>query len=91
MELGYCLLPFIPESFVFSSVFRTIILALVLYGSETWSLTLREKHEQRMSENRLLRRLWGLKEDEVMECWRELHNEQLCNFYSLSFIIRMTK
>jgi hypothetical protein len=47
---------------------------VVLYGCETWSLTVREEHKLRVFENRVLRRIFGLKRDEVMEGWRKLHN-----------------
>jgi hypothetical protein len=63
---------------------------VVLYGCETWSLTLREEHRLRVFENRVLR-IFGLKRDEVMGDWRKLHNEELHNFYSLPNIIRMLK
>jgi hypothetical protein len=46
-------------------IYRTIILPVVLYGCETWSLTLREEHRLRMFENRVLRRIFGPKRDEV--------------------------
>jgi hypothetical protein len=52
-------------------IYKTIILPVVLYGCETWSLTLREEHRLRMFENRVLRRIFGPKRDEV----RKLHNE----------------
>jgi hypothetical protein len=61
---------------------KTIILSVVLYGCETWSLTLREKHRLRAFENRLLRRILGPKRDEVTGGWRKLHNEELLNLYS---------
>jgi hypothetical protein len=47
-------------------IFRTIILPIVMYGCETWSLTLREEHRLRVSENRVLRRVFGSSRDEVM-------------------------
>jgi hypothetical protein len=50
---------------------------VVLYGCETWSLTLKEEHRLRVVENWVLRRLFGLKKDEVMGGWRKLQNEQL--------------
>ena len=50
---------------------------VVLYGCETWSLTLREEHRPRMSENRVLRRIFGPKTDRVRGEWRKLHNEEL--------------
>jgi hypothetical protein len=62
-----------------------------LYACETWSLTLREEHRLRVSENRVLRRIFGLKWDEVVIGWRELHNEELHNAYSVPGIIRMIK
>jgi hypothetical protein len=49
---------------------------MVLYGSETWSLTLREEHRLRVFENRVLRRIFGPKRDDVMGDWRKLHNEE---------------
>jgi hypothetical protein len=68
------LLPFGPEPSVFSSavkknlkirIYKTIILPVVFYGCETWSLTLREEHKLRVFENRVLRRIFGPKRDEV--------------------------
>jgi hypothetical protein len=64
---------------------------LVLCGCETWSLTIREEHRLRVSENRVLRRISGLKKDEVMGEWRKMHNEELHNLYSSPNIIRMIK
>jgi hypothetical protein len=62
-----------------------------LYGCETWSLTLREEHRLRVFENRVLRRIFGLKRDEVMGGCQKLQNEELRNLYSLPSIIRMIK
>jgi hypothetical protein len=56
-----------------------IPLQFVLYGCETWSLTLREEHTLRVFENRVLRRIFGKKRDEVTGGWRKLHNEELHN------------
>jgi hypothetical protein len=64
---------------------------VVLYGCETWSLTLREQHRLRVFENRVLRRIFGSKGDEVTGDWRKLHNEELHNLYFLSNIIKMMK
>jgi hypothetical protein len=50
---------------------------VVLYGYETWSLTFREEHRLRVFENRVLRRIFGPKRDEVTGEWRKLHNEEL--------------
>jgi hypothetical protein len=59
---------------------KTIFLPDVLYGSETWSLTLREEHRLRVFENRVLRGIFGPKRDEVMGEWRKLHSGELHNF-----------
>jgi hypothetical protein len=64
---------------------------VVLYVCETWSLTLREEHRLRVFENRVLRRIFGLKRDEVAGGWGILHNEELHNLYSSPGIIRMIK
>jgi hypothetical protein len=58
-----------------------------LYGCETWSLTLREEHRLRVFENRVLRRIFGHKRDDVPREWRKLHNEELHNIYSTQNII----
>jgi hypothetical protein len=58
-------------------IYRTIILLVVLYGCETWSLTLREEHRLRLFENRVLRRVFGPKRDQVTGEWRKLYNEEL--------------
>jgi hypothetical protein len=64
---------------------------VVLYGCETSSLTLREEHRLRVFENRLLRRIFGLKRDEMTGERRKLHNEEHNNLYSSLNIIRMIK
>ena len=58
-------------------IYRTITLTVVLYGCETWSLTLRDERRLRVFENRVLRRVFGPKRDEVIGEWRKLHNEEL--------------
>jgi hypothetical protein len=58
-------------------IYKTVILPVILYGCETWSLTLKEKHILRVFENRMLSRILGSKRDEVMEKWRKLHNGNL--------------
>jgi hypothetical protein len=68
-----------------------MILPVVLYGCETWSLTLRDEHKLRVFENRALRRITGPKRDEVTGEWRKLHNEELHNLYSSPDIIRQIK
>src|SRR5215469_7229982 len=72
-------------------IYRTIILPVVLYGCETWSLTLREELRLRVFENRVLRRVFGPKRDEVTGEWRKLHNEELRDLYSLPDIVRVVK
>jgi hypothetical protein len=64
---------------------------VVLYGCETWSLTLREERRLRVFENRVLRRLFRLKRDEVTGEWRKLHNEELNDLCSLPKILRVVK
>ena len=58
----------------------TIILPVVLYGCETWSLTLREECRLRVFENKVLR-IFGPRRDEVIGEWRKLHNEELNGLY----------
>jgi len=70
---------------------RTVILPVVLYGCETWSLTRREERRLRVFENRVLRRVFGSKRDEVTGEWGKLHNEGLSDLYSLPNIVRVVK
>jgi hypothetical protein len=72
-------------------IYKTIILPVVLYGCETWSLTLRAEHRLRVIENRVLRRIFGPKRDEVTREWRKLHNDWLRDLYSSPSIIRIIK
>jgi hypothetical protein len=72
-------------------IHKIIILPVVLYGCETWCLTLRQEHRLRVFENRVLRRIFGSKRDEVTGGWRKVHNEELHNFYSSPSVIRMMK
>ena len=65
-------------------MYRTIILSVVLYGCETWSLTLREERRLRVFENKVLRRIFGSKSDEVTGEWRKLHSEELNDLYCCS-------
>jgi hypothetical protein len=70
---------------------RTVILPVVLYGYETWSLTLREEHRLKVFENRMLRRIFGTRRDEVTGEWRKLHNGEPHNLYTSPDIIRQIK
>jgi hypothetical protein len=72
-------------------IYKTIILPVVLYGCETWSLTLREEHRLRVFENRVLRRIFGPTRGEVTGEWRKLHNGELHNLYSSPDIIGQIK
>ena len=58
------------------------IMPVVLYGCETWSLTLREESRLTVFENMVLRRIFGSKRDEVTGVWRKLRNEELNYLYS---------
>jgi hypothetical protein len=67
---------------------RTIILSDVLCGSANWSLTLKEERRLRVSENRVLRRIFTPKKDEVTKDWRKLYNEDLNDLYSSPNVVR---
>jgi hypothetical protein len=90
-----CLLSFSPKSFVFLShikikIYKTVILPVVLYGCKTWSLNLREEHRLKVSENRVLRKIFGTKRDEDVS-WRKLHNDEFHGLYSSPNIVRVIK
>jgi len=70
-------------------IYRTIILPIVLYGCETWSLTLREEHRLKVFENRVLRRVFGPRRNEVTGEWRKLHNDYLNDLYCSPNIVRV--
>jgi hypothetical protein len=72
-------------------IYRTIILPVVLYGCETWLLTLREERRLRVFENRVSRKVFGPEKDEVTGEWRKLHKEELNDLYSLPNIVRVVK
>jgi len=75
-----------------SKIYRTIILPVVLFGCETWSLkTLRDERRLRTFENRVLRRIFGPRRDEVTKEWRKLHNEELNDLYCSPNIVRVIK
>jgi hypothetical protein len=63
-------------------MYRTAILSVVLFGCETWSLIIREEHSLRMFENRVLRKIFWPKKDEVTGDWRRLHIEEVYDLYS---------
>jgi hypothetical protein len=72
-------------------IYKTTILPVILYGCGVWSLTLREEHRLRVFENRVLRRIFGPKRDEVTGEWRKLHNEELRDLYSSPVLITIIK
>jgi len=72
-------------------IYRTVSLPIVLYGCETWSLTLREERKLRVFENRVLRKIFGPRSDEVTGEWRGLHDEELNDLYSSPNIVRVIK
>ena len=84
-----CLLLFGPESVVFHfaihnskiEMWRRIVLPVALYGCETWSLTLREERRLMVFENRVLRRVFEPKREEMKRDWTKLHNEELNDLY----------
>jgi len=74
-----------------TTTYRSIILPVVLYGCETWSLILRKECRQSVFENRVLRRIFGPKRNEVQGEWRKLHNEELNDLYCSHNTIREIK
>jgi hypothetical protein len=71
-------------------IYKTVILPIVLYGCETWSLIFGEEHRLRAFENRVLRRIFGPKREEDGS-WRKLHNDELHSLYFSPNIIRVIK
>ena len=71
--------------------YETIILPVVMYCCETWSLTLKEEHRLRVFENKVLRKIFGAMKDEITGEWRKLHNAALHALYSSPNIIRSLK
>jgi hypothetical protein len=72
-------------------IYKTIILLVILYGCETWCLTIREEYRLRVFESKVLRRIFGPMRDVVSGGWRNLHNEELRDLYSSPSIIRIIK
>jgi len=72
-------------------IFRTVMLRAVLYGCETWSLALKEERRLKVFEDRVLRRIFGPKRDEVTGEWRKVHNVWLNDLYCSPNIVRLIK
>ena len=97
IEVRECLLLFGAGSFVFQfaiknlkiKMYRTTILPVVLYGCETWSLTVTKERRLRLSENTVFWIIFGPKRDKVTGEWRKLHNEELNDLYSSPNIVRV--
>jgi hypothetical protein len=89
---------FIPKSFVFPpyiknlnvKIYKTVILPVVMYGCETWSLNLEEEHRLRVSVTRVLGKIFGPKREEDGS-WRKLHNDEIHSLYSSLNIVRVIK
>jgi len=76
---------------IYIYIYTTIILPVVLYGCETWSLALWEERKLRVFENMVLRRTFGPRRDEVTGEWRRLHNEEVNDLYSSPNIVRVIR
>jgi hypothetical protein len=73
------------------NICRTIIFPVVLYGCETWPLTLREERRLKVSDNRVQRRIFGRRRNEVTGEWRKLYNGEINDLYSTPNIVRVIK
>ena len=87
----YFLFQFAIQTFQDQDTQNYITLPVVLYGCETWSLTLRKERRLRVLQNGVLRRIYGPKRDEVTGEWSKLHNEELNDLYFSPNIVRVTK
>ncbi|KAJ4450192.1 hypothetical protein ANN_01599 [Periplaneta americana] len=81
----------IPTKWAQGRIYKTVILPVIFYDCETWTLTLREEHRLRVFENKVLRKIFGAKRDEVTEEWRKIHNTELHTLSSSPDIIRNIK
>jgi len=81
----------LPSKTIKIKIYIIIILSVVLYGCETWSLILREERRPTVFQNRMLRRIFGPRRDEVTREWRKLQNAELNNLYCSPNIVRVIK
>jgi hypothetical protein len=81
---------FFPSRLIKIKIYKTVILPVVLYGCETWSVTLREEHRLRVLENNVLRRMFGPKREKDGS-WRKFYSDELHSLYSSPNIVRMIK
>jgi len=72
-------------------IFRTVILPVILYGCESWSTTLADEHKLRVFENKILRKIYGPKRDEMTGEWRRLHNDELYGLYDSPNVVKIMK
>jgi len=72
-------------------IYRTVILPVILYGCESWSTTLAVEHTLRVFENKVLRKVYGPKRDEMTGEWRRLHNKELHGLYDSPDIVKIIK
>jgi len=91
LKLGIFCLPIFYQKNLRIKIYRNLILPVVLYGCETWSLTLGEERRLRVFGNRVLRRVFGPKRGEVTGEWKKLHTEELSDLYTLPNIVRVVK
>ena len=72
-------------------IYRTVILPVILHGCESWSTTLADEQKLRVFENKVLRKIYGPKRDEMTGEWRRLHNEELHGLYDSPDVVRIMK
>ena len=78
----------LPSKNTNTEIYRTMSLPVLLFGRKTWTITLRDKSRLRVFENRIQRRIFGPKRDEITRQWRKLDNEELNDLYSSPNIVR---
>jgi len=72
-------------------IYKTVILSIILYGCESWSTTLADEHTLRVFENKVLRKIYGPKREEMTGEWRRLHNEVLHGLYDSPEVVKTTE